>query len=91
MSKHQVVTFVPDPRSIKVESGSSLHDYLQTQLWFEAQSATTLKTQPSDSSSNLNVQFSDMLSGIVQGHFEDGRSEPWEKLRSSIGYKTLFF
>ncbi len=91
MSKHEDVTFVPDPRSIKVESGNSLHDYLQTQLWFEMRAETSLTTTPLDSASSLNVQFSDMLSGIVQGHFEDGNSKPWTELRNNISYKTLFF
>lgn len=91
MAMHATVTFVPDPRSIKVESGNSLHDYLQTQLWFEKQVATVLTTQPCDSAASLNVQFSDMLSGIVQGHFEDGNSQPWTDLRNHISYKTLFF
>lgn len=91
MSKHQAITFVPDPRSIKVESGNSLHDYLQTQLWFDKQAVTRLTTQPSDSASSRNVQFADMLSGVVQGHFEDGNSQPWTELRNHISYKTLFF
>ncbi|PCH64231.1 MAG: hypothetical protein COC09_03065 [Gammaproteobacteria bacterium] len=91
MSLHESVTFVPDPRSIKVESGNSLHDYLQTQLWFEKDATTTLATDPYDSASNRNVQFADMISGIVQGHFEDGNSQPWTKLRNNISYKTLFF
>ena len=91
MARHEAITFVPDPRSIKVESGNSLHDYLQTQLWFEKQVTTVLTTQPCDSAASLNVQFSDMLSGVVQGHFEDGNSRPWSELRNSISYKTLFF
>jgi hypothetical protein len=91
MARHNSVTFVPDPRSIKVESGNSLHDYLQTQLWFEKQVATILTTVPCDSAASRNVQFSDMLSGIVQGHFEDGNSKPWTELRNNISYKTLFF
>lgn len=91
MSKHPCITFVPDPRSIKVKSGNSLHDYLQTQLWFEMRSTTILTTEPCDSSANRNIQFSDMLSGIVQGHFEDGNADPWNKLSSNISYKTLFF
>lgn len=91
MSKHSNITFIPDPRGIKVESGNSLHDYLQTQLWFEMRSTTILTTTPCDSAASRNVQFSDMLSGIVQGHFEDGNSKPWDKLRSNISYKTLFF
>jgi hypothetical protein len=91
ISKHETVVLVPDPRSIKVASGNSLHDYLQIKLWFEKQVRTRLTTTPCDSSSSLNVQFSDMLSGLVQGHFEDGNSQPWMILRSKISYKTLFF
>lgn len=91
MSKHENVTFIPDPRGIKVESGNSLHDYLQTQLWFEMRTTTTLTTTPLDSASSRNVQFSDMLSGIIQGHFEDGNSKPWAEIRNNISYKTLFF
>lgn len=91
MARHDAITFVPDPRSVKVESGNSLHDYLQTQLWFEKQVATKLTTCPRDSAASLNVQFADMLSGVVQGHFEDGNSKPWSELRNQISYKTLFF
>ena len=91
MSRHDDVTFYPDPRSIKVASGNSLHDYLGMQLWFEKQVKTKLTTILADSASNTNVQFSDMLSGIVQGHFEDGNSAPWDVLRNNISYRTLFF
>ena len=34
MAKLDHVVLVPDPRTIKVQSGNSLHDYLQTELWF---------------------------------------------------------
>jgi hypothetical protein len=91
MSHFEYVEFFPDPRSIKVESGNSMHDYLQTQLWFEKGTSTILATIPAESSSNLNVQFSDMLSGIVQGHFEDGNSAPWHVLASSINARQLYF
>lgn len=91
MRNHSNIIFIPDPRSIKVESGNSLHDYLQTKLWFELNTKTLLETKPCDSATCRNVQFSDMLSGIVQGHFEDGNSRPWAELRTNISYKTLFF
>ena len=91
MSRFDSVLFVPDPRSIKVESGNSLHDYLQTQLWFEKRVNTILDTKPCDSASDRNVQFSDMLSGIVQGHFEDEKSDPWLKIGPSISAKRLYF
>ena len=91
MSKHENVVFMPDPRSIKVESGNSLHDYLQTKLWFDLNTKTVLKTIPCDSATSRNVQFTDMLSGVIQGHFEDDNSQPWSELRTRISYKTLFF
>lgn len=84
MSQHPTVTFVPDPRSIKVESGNSLHDYLQTSLWFDKQTETILTTTPCDSASNKNVQFADMLSGVIQGHFEDQKSDAWSEISNNI-------
>ena len=91
MSKHENIIFMPDPRSIKIKSGNSLHDYLQTKLWFEKQAVTSINTNPITSSSSHNIQFADMLSGLVQSYFEDGNSRPWLLLRSHISYKTLFF
>lgn len=91
MSKHPSVCFLPDPRSIKVESGNSLHDYLQTKLWFDLSAETILETKPCDSAACTNIQFADMVSGIVQGHFEDGNSKPWDEIEKSISFKKLFF
>jgi hypothetical protein len=91
MSAHDRVSFVPDPRSVKVESGNSLHDYLQTKLWCELNSSCVINTQPCDSCKSQNVQFADMLSGLVQSHFEDGNSGPWNILRSHITSKRLYF
>lgn len=91
MSKHDEIIFVPDPRSIKVQSGNSLHDYLLTKLWFELQVRTQLSTQPLPSDKCLNLQFADMLSGLVQHHFEDKNSLAWEILEPHIQCKQLFF
>ncbi len=91
MANFDFVSFVPDPRSIKVQSGNSLHDYLQTILWFDKEVSTILNTIPCDSSCSHNVQFSDMLSGVVQSHFEDGRSQPLKALGTHITCKKLFF
>lgn len=91
MAKHDAVQLFPDERSIKVGSGNSLHDYLQIKLWFDKEARTKLTTQPSGSSNNLSIQFSDMLAGAVQSHFENGKSEPWNKLRSLVEHKCLFF
>lgn len=91
MAKHDRVTFVPDPRSIKVESGNSLHDYLQTELWFGSAATTQLETTPRDSRHCLNLQFTDMLAGVIQSHFEFGESRHWSHLKPHVAVKTLYF
>lgn len=89
--KYENVTLVPDPRTVKVESGNSMHDYLQTNIWFEKNSSTTLATVPCDSAQSLNIQFTDMLCGAVQSHYEDGNSAAWQILQPHIKHQSLFF
>lgn len=91
MAKHAEVLLVPDPRTIKLESGNSMHDYLQTNLWFTEEVPTVLTTKPQDSKKTLALQFADMLSGVVQSHFEDGKVDHLNGLGASICLKRLFF
>lgn len=91
MAGYEKLQFIPDPRSIKVASGNSMHDYLQTQLWFEKRVKTILNTTPIDSHSSKAIQVADMLAGVVQNHFEDGSSHPWRVLFSRIEHRKLFF
>lgn len=91
MSKFDHVLFHPDPRSIKVESGNSLHDYLQTELQFTKGCSTILSTVPEDSLKNKGVQFADMLSGVVQQHFEDKKSKPFAEVKHLLKIKKLYF
>ena len=91
MQKFYHVKFIPDERSIKVRSGNSLHDYLQTELWFSAGVKTKLKTQPSESAKFPGLQFADMLAGVSQSHFEGGHSDPFKILSPRIDVKKLFF
>ena len=81
---------LPDPRSIKVQSGNSLHDYLQTELWLTLGVPTRLETTPCDSRYSLNLQFADMIAGVVQSHFEFGETTHWQHLREHIRIKRLF-
>jgi len=91
MAKYEVVKLKPDDRSIKVLNGNSLEDYLKMQLWFESLVSTDLTVLSCDSSKNPIIQFSDMLAGVVQSHYEDGNSSPWRKLSRFIDGQTLFF
>jgi Protein of unknown function (DUF3800) len=90
MAKHDYVNFVPDPRSIKVESGNSLHDYLQTELWLEKNAKTKLETTPRDSRHCLNLQFADMVAGVIQSHIEFGNNGHWQHLQGHVQLTTLF-
>ncbi len=91
MQTHDVVTLVPDPTSIKVKSGNSLHDYLQTCLWFYRQSSTNLVTTPLDSKNCRSLQVADMLAGLVQGRFEDNDFSCFSLLSRKILLKQLYF
>ncbi len=91
MAQQPHVTFIPDPRSIKVESGNSLHDYLQTELWFTKNSSTLLETTPIDSRYCLNLQFADMLAGAIQSQFEFANSRYFDLIANHVRLKKLFF
>jgi hypothetical protein len=72
VSSRATIQFIPDKRSIKVESGNSLSDYLQTVLWFDCGTATQLVNNPQESHGNYNLQFTDWIAHCVWAHFEDG-------------------
>lgn len=91
MAPHDLVTMIPDPRSIKVESGNSLHDYLQIELWFTKQVETTLTTLPQDSQHCLGLQFADMAAGLVHSHYEDDERPNFATLCPRIQLLRLYF
>ncbi|MBY0544267.1 MAG: DUF3800 domain-containing protein [Gammaproteobacteria bacterium] len=91
MSNYGIVRFIPDYREIKVASGNSLHDYLVSKLWFEKQVSTQVINQPKDSASDKGVQFADMLSGLIQHHFEDNNDELFPAIEPYICIKRLYF
>ena len=91
MAGFDVVTLIPDPRSIKVESGNSLSDYLQTELWFTKKAITNLIATPLDSKTTLGIQFSDMLAGLVQSRHEDNYAGILQLLRGKISISSLYF
>jgi len=91
MATQDTVTFIPDPRTIKVDSGDTLHDYLQTELWFTRKAKTILKTTPLDSKSCKGIQFADMLAGLVQQRFEDKCFDHIKTCARHLKMKRLFF
>ncbi|RUL68683.1 DUF3800 domain-containing protein [Dyella choica] len=91
MAKHNLVEFIPDPRSIKVDSGNSMHDYLSIWLGFELKVPTQLRTQKIESKYSKNLQFTDFLSGVVHSHFEFNKSAQFNVLAPHIKLTKLFF
>lgn len=91
MCSFDVVNLHPDKRSIKVESGKSLHDYLQVQLWFEKKKETVLLTIPRESHDHPGIQFADMLAGIVQGRYEDNLMPEFLTIAPKLKLTRLFF
>jgi hypothetical protein len=85
------VTFIPDKRSIKVESGNSLVDYLQIKLWFDLNVHTTIQNCPEESDRCLNLQFTDWVSHIVWSRFEKHEFELFNIIKDKIKTSHLFF
>ncbi len=91
IKKMPVVTLIPDPRSIKVESKNSLIDYLQIALWFEESSTTIIKQSYQDSRRNLNLQFVDFIAHIFWSKYELNNLNGFNILKSCVNFKELFF
>lgn len=89
MGLHDSVSFIPDARSIKVESKYALHDYLATEL--ASVGETALQTTPFESRDCLPLQFVDVLAGIVWSHYEFGNSDAYHAGMRHIGQRRLFF
>jgi len=91
MCGYDAVTFAPDKRSIRVESGRSLHDYLQMEMWFTKKVKTQLQTAPLESHTSKAVQFADMLAGVVQARFERGVMADFQTILPKMTLAKLFF
>lgn len=83
--------FIPDKRSIKVESGNSLSDYLQMQLWFECNTSTTISYHPAESHGNYNLQFTDWVANCVWAHFENSETTVFQEASKRIRVRQLYF
>jgi len=59
------ITFIPDKRSIKVQNGNSLLDYLQIKLMFELNSKTVIENEPQESHKVLNLQLIQFITNFI--------------------------
>lgn len=89
IAQHSHVTLIPDPRTVKVANGRMLDHYMEMML-YERSATTQLEVTPLDSKRCLNLQFVDMLAGVVQSHFELNNSSYWNELQHHIYLERLF-
>lgn len=61
------------------------------QLWFELEVNTEITGLAKNSAGEKGIQFADMLSGCVQKHFEDEKSDFFKILSSHVVSSKLFF
>lgn len=85
------IEFIPDKRSIKVESGNSLSDYLQIVLWFERGSTAKFVNHPMESHQCYSLQVVDWIANCVWSHFEDGETKVFKEICKRIKIRQLYF
>lgn len=88
---HHMVNLIRDNKTIKVQSGRSLIDYLQTTMWFDLSSHTKIVDLPSDSKQVKNLIFIDWMNNLIWGRYEDGSTKPYDIIKNIITSKKLFF
>lgn len=90
IKRHPKVTFIPDKRSIKVQSGNSLADYLKIKLWFDLNSTTIIENNPQESHKVLNLQFIDFIAHILWKKYEDKELKAYNILKKKVELTHLF-
>lgn len=91
VTKEPMVNLIRDNKSVKVKSGNSLIDYLQTSLWFDYETSTKIVDYPMDSKKVQNLIFIDWINNLVWGNYEDQNSAAFNIISSDINSITLFF
>ncbi|MBT3313196.1 MAG: DUF3800 domain-containing protein [Anaerolineae bacterium] len=86
-----LVILFPDPRSVKVQSGNSMIDYLQTVLWFDHNSRTKLQVEEIPSEKSLNLKFIDWVANTIGRKYERGVNGFADRLLPYICSKELYF
>jgi len=82
------VEFIPDERTVKVRSGNSLVDYLQTKMWFELNSSTVIKNNPGRSHQQYNLQFVDWIAHCMWIKYENRITEPYDTITPHINHRS---
>ena len=91
VAQYDEVNLIRDNRTVKVASGNSLIDYLQTYMWFELKASTVLFDMPLDSKSTRKLIFIDWMNNIIWGRYEDENDKAYNILKPYLRERKLFF
>lgn len=80
-----------DYRSVKVLSGQSCIDYLQTMIFFHRNKATLLTDNPTHSHTDDGIVFIDWITNIVWSKYEDKYDKWCNTLGDMITEKKIYF
>lgn len=91
IESHETSKISRDNRSVKVLSGSSCIDYLQTLTFYHRMKKAVLKDNPTDSHTDDGIIFIDWITNIVWSKYEDNYLAWYDLLNGCLIEKTLFF
>lgn len=91
IDSHETCKITRDNRSVKVLSGSSCIDYLQTLTFFHRMRKTILKDNPTHSHTDDGIIFIDWITNIVWSKYEDSYPAWCNALGMHLQEKQLFF
>ena len=84
-------TIIPDKRSVPRGSQNSCSDLLKGKLWLECGSEIVLEYLPEESHNNQRLIFIDWVANFVWRHYEDAKSDAYQRLQPVLQEERLFF
>lgn len=88
---HQSCKITRDNRSIKVASGNSCIDYLQTYIWMEKNKSTVLVDNPQHSHTDDGLIFIDWITNMVWSKYEDKCDHSYNQIQAHTKEIKLYF
>jgi hypothetical protein len=91
ISTYENVKLIRDEKSVKIKSGNTLQNYLQTELWFNKKVKTKIEDLPTDSKKNMNLIFVDWITHIIWSKYEFRKYKAYNIILPKLKLKNLFF
>lgn len=85
------IEFIRDERSIKVASGNSLIEYLQTTLWFDENSKAIIIDKPTKSHQDFCILFVDWICNCIWNKYEYSVNDYYDLITPYLKEEKLFF